>query len=157
MKVDCTIDGKTLTLTLNSNKPLSKILRENIGNDTVNTCTECCGRCIVLMDDEPVLSCLVPAFELNGKNITTFENFQRTRQMKDIEKAYEAAGVHPCCDCYPSRSLLIESLVNEGVEDRDVLKRELSIVKCSCMDVDDQISVVHKAIEMRRNRRVRRS
>ena len=33
MKIDCTIDGKTLTLSLNSDKPLSLILRENTGDD----------------------------------------------------------------------------------------------------------------------------
>ena len=32
MKIDCNIDGKTLTLSLNSNKPLSLILQENLDN-----------------------------------------------------------------------------------------------------------------------------
>ena len=41
MKIDCSIDGKTLTLSLNSNKPLSLILSENIGDGAaVNHCSK---------------------------------------------------------------------------------------------------------------------
>ena len=86
MKIDCTIDGKTLTLSLNSDKPLSLILRENMGNEeTVNHCNGMmCGLCTVLVDGKAVLSCMVPAFEIRGKSVITFDSFRRSRVMKDI-------------------------------------------------------------------------
>ena len=84
MKIDCTIDGKTLTLSLNSDKPLSLILRDNTGdNDTVNHCNGAmCGLCTVLVDGKVMLSCMVPAFEIRGKNVTTFESFRKSKKEK---------------------------------------------------------------------------
>ena len=158
MKIDCTIDGKTLTLSLDSVKPLSLILRENIGIDDMNHCNgRGCGLCTVLLDGRAVLACLVPAFELNGKEVITFDAFQRTKGMKDIEKAYETVGASPCTDCYGSRSLLFESLIAEGTTDRSEILKQLSLVRCHCMTPDDQVEIVLKAIEIRRKRNVRRS
>ena len=157
MKIDCTIDGKTLTLSLNSNKPLSLILRENIGIDNINHCNgDMCGLCTVLLDGKAVLSCLVPAFELNGKEVITFDSFQRTKGMKDIEKAYEIVGASPCTNCYSSRTMLFESLINEGITDRSEILKQLSLIKCHCMVPDDEVEIVHKAIDLRRKRNVRR-
>ena len=159
MKIDCTIDGKTLTLSLNSDKPLSLILRENMGDDgAVNHCNgEMCGLCTVLVDGKAMLSCMVPAFEIRGKNVVTFESFRRTRNMKDIEKAYESVGAYPCPDCYASRTMIFESLIDEGVSDSTQILKELSMVRCPCMDPDDEIRIVQKGIELRRKRNVRRT
>ena len=159
MKIDCSIDGKTLTLSLNSNKPLSLILTENIGDSsTVNHCKgNMCGLCAVLVDGKPTLSCMVPAFEIRGKEIITFEGFQKTRGMKDIEKAYETVGAAPCPDCYESRTMIFESLISDGISDADEIRKELSIIRCNCLDPEDAVNIVMKGIDIRRKRRVRRS
>jgi len=159
VKIDCTVDGKTLTLSLNSNKPLSLILQENLDIQTLSS--HCrgmlCGLCAVLIDGRAELACMVPAFELRGKNITTFDQFQKTRNMKDIAKAYEMLGVEPCQDCYASRSIIFESILNSGETSPSEIKRILSAVRCSCMESDDEVNIVMKAVEIRRKRNVRRS
>ena len=66
---------------------------------------------------------MVPALELQGKEVTTFEAYSKTRNIKDIEKAYEAIGTMPCEECYASHTLLIESLVAQGETRRDVIIR----------------------------------
>lgn len=159
MRIECTIDGKTLTLSLNSNKPLSLILNENLDSSSVNVhCRgKMCGLCAVLINGKAVLSCMVPAFELQGKDITTFEAFQRSKEMKDIERAYELTGRTPCQECYVSRSIMIESLVSQNETRPDVIKREMSILDCSCLSAEDNVAIVTKAVEIRRKRRVRRS
>ncbi len=159
MKIDCTVDGKTLTLSLNSNKPLSLILQENLDVQTLSShCRgKLCGLCAVLIDGRAALSCMVPAFELRGKNITTFDQFQKTRNMKDIAKAYEILGVEPCQDCYASRSIIFESILNSGETNPSEIKRTLSAVRCPCMESDDEVNIVMKAMEIRRKRNVRRS
>lgn len=159
MKIDCIVDGKTLTLSLNSNKPLSLILQENLDIQSVTShCRgKMCGLCAVLIDGKAELSCMVPAFELRGKEITTFDQFQKTRNIKDISKAYELLSIEPCSDCYASRSIIFESILNSGETRPDEIKRLLSAVHCSCMESDDEVSIVMKAMEIRRKRNVRRS
>ena len=79
MKIDCTVDGKTLTLSLNSNKPLSLILQENLDNqsNTAHCKGRMCGLCAVLIDGKAELSCMVPAFELKGRNIMTLSESKK--------------------------------------------------------------------------------
>ena len=116
-----------------------------------------CGLCAVLVDGKPTLSCMVPAFEIRGKEIITFEGFQKTRGMKDIEKAYETVGAAPCPDCYESRTMIFESLISDGISDADEILKELSIIRCNCLDPEDAVNIVMKGIDIRRKRRVRRS
>ena len=143
MKVDCTIDGKTLSLSLNSDKPLSLIINENLGAGSGTY--HCNG-----------ISCLVPAFELRGKEVQTFDGFRRTKAFKDLEKAYDAVGAYPCSDCYEARSIIFHSLIADDVTDRSEILKELSVIKCSCMDPDDQVAIVKQGMAIRSGKRVRR-
>lgn len=115
MRLNCNINGTQYSLVVNSDKPLSHILREQIITFAENS--QClgssCGNCIVMINGNATLSCLVPAFKLNGATILTFEGFQKTRFCRDIERAYADTGIQPCPQCYPSKTLIIESILNK--------------------------------------------
>ena len=115
MRLNCNINGSQYSLVVNSDKPLSQILREQIISFAENS--QClgasCGNCIVLINGNAALSCLVPAFKLNGASILTFEGFQKTRFCHDIERAYADVGNQPCPQCYPSKTIIIESILNK--------------------------------------------
>ena len=183
MKIECTIDGKALSLSVNSNKPLSLILMEDVGNRTViSHCKgKACGNCIVLLNDEATLSCVVPAFRLKDATIKTFESYQKTRQYRDIERAYKATGNTPCPNCYASKTLIIESILDEltnnrskgrdtsnfpfgsqaeeeeEVLDKKAIIQELSLNTCQCMDMSEMLQIVEIALTYRRRKRVRRN
>lgn len=115
MRLNCNINGSQYSLVVNSDKPLNQILRELIITFAENS--QCqgasCGNCIVLINGDAALSCLVPAFKLNGASILTFEGFQKTRFCHDIERAYADIGNQPCPQCYPSKTIIIESILNK--------------------------------------------
>ena len=159
MKIDCVIDGKALSLSLNSNKPLSLILAEDIQNASISShCNgQMCGLCVVLMDGKAVLSCLIPAFEIRGKTIITFEGYAKTKNAKDIEKAYDLTHLRPCQSCYNARTLLIESLLSSNLTSREDVIREMESLKCHCLEAGDVIRIVQAANEIRRKRHARRS
>lgn len=159
MTVSCTIDGTILTLSLNSNKPLSLILMENLSNPTIKARCEGrqCGGCIVLMDGKAVPSCMVPAFEIRDKVITTFSSFKLTNECKDIEKAYSAIGYKPCENCYNSKTFVIESIISRYVKNDLVLNKmdilqEYNMIKCRCLDLNDFIRIVEEALTIRKRR-----
>ena len=165
MKLECTIDSKALTLHVNSTKPLSLMLIEDVGvKSMLSHCRgNACGNCIVLVDDVAVLSCIVPACRLKDAKIRTFETFHRTRLCRDIERAYRVSGNKPCPDCYASKTLLIESILTElmgssrsreeGVVDEKAIMQELSLNTCPCMDVTELLAITIQAFEYRRRRR----
>ena len=159
MKIDCTIDGKALSLSINSNKPLSLILEEDIQNTSISShCSgRMCGLCVVLMDGKAVLSCLVPAFEIRGKSIITFEGYAKTRNAKDIEKAYDLTHMRPCSSCYNSRTLIIESLLSSNLTSKEDIIREMEMLKCPCLEYKDIVKIVQAASEIRRQRHARRT
>ena len=115
MRLNCNINGSQYSLVVNSDKPLSEILKEQIITFAENS--QCmgasCGNCIVLINGSAALSCLLPAFKLNGASILTFEGFQKTRFCHDIERAYADIGNQPCPQCYASKTIIIESILNK--------------------------------------------
>ncbi|MFA6775630.1 MAG: 2Fe-2S iron-sulfur cluster-binding protein, partial [Sphaerochaetaceae bacterium] len=184
MNLDCTIDGKGLSLSVNSNKPLLLILTEDVGIKSLNS--NChgthCGNCLVLVNDVVVLSCLMPAFRLKDATIQTFEGFSKTRQCRDIERAYQVSGNKPCPNCYASKTLLIESILQSltgehhaGREitmpgrihnqivgdtkqlDEDSITKELALNTCQCMDTGELLQIVEIALSYRRRKNVRRA
>ncbi len=181
MKIECTIDGKALSLSVNSNKPLSLILIEDVGNRSIiSHCKgKACGNCIVLLNDEAVLSCLIPAFRLRDATVKTFESYQKTRLYRDIQRAYKATGNTPCPNCYASKTLIIESILQEATNnrgnktlgranvsrhisnedesalDKQAIVGELSLNTCQCMDMAEMLQIVEIALTYRRRKRVR--
>lgn len=183
MKIECSIDGKALSLSVNSNKPLSLILMEDVGNRSLMSHCQGngCGNCIVLLNEEAVLSCMVPAFRLKEATITTFDSFQKTRQCRDIERAYHATGNTPCPNCYASKTLIIESILqdltnsqpgknsstltgrlrfsndsDDSFDEKNIIQ-ELSLNTCNCMDMSEMLQIVELALGYRRRKRVRRN
>ncbi len=69
------VNGTQELLQVPSNMTLLHALREKLGfTGTKNGCEAGeCGACTVLVDGEPMNSCLVLAVELDGKEITTIE------------------------------------------------------------------------------------
>jgi carbon-monoxide dehydrogenase small subunit len=154
---------------------------EEAGNQSLNS--RCrgnnCGNCIVLLNGEAVLSCMIPAFRLRGADIKTFDSFQKTRACHDIERAYAATGSKPCPNCYAAKTLIIESIL-QGLErpddsqpfplpargrvqnlteelDPENIIQELELNRCRCMDSAELLQIVNIAAGYRRRRRVRRN
>ncbi len=183
MKIECTVDGKHLSLSVNSEKPLSLILMEEVGIHSLDSrCRgDNCGNCIVLLEGEAVLSCMVPAFKLRGATIRTFESFQKTRACHDIERAYQTSGAKPCPNCYAAKTLLIQSILQslerqggdgrrsfvhsskQSTEDiapaldTQMIIQELGLNTCRCLDAAELLQIVNIADGYRRRRIVRRS
>ena len=165
MKIDLTVDGKFLSLSLSSDKPLNLLLKEDIEIESLSAyCNgKVCGNCIVLLEGQAVLSCLIPAFEVRNRNVTTFDGFSHTRDYRDIERAMQSENVHFCPRCQASHVLLIESIVrryetsSRDMDEEEILQ-EAGLVKCDCNDSKSFLSVVKQALENRRKRRnVRRA
>jgi len=175
MKLNCTIDGTQHSMIVNADKPLNLILRE--AADSFPIASRClhasCGNCMVLINGSAALSCLIPAFRVNGAAILTYAGFRKTRFCHDIERAYAETDTRPCSQCYASKTLLIGSLLNRydqtratlhmdlrdenrqttSILDQDYIEKEMGINMCSCT----QFTQIEKVIELAYTYRRRRS
>ncbi|HWN40647.1 MAG TPA: 2Fe-2S iron-sulfur cluster-binding protein, partial [Thermoanaerobaculia bacterium] len=76
MNVPFTVNGESVEIDGHAMERLLDVLRTQLGlTGTKEGCGEGeCGACTVLLDGEPVLSCLVPLLQCTGRQIETVES-----------------------------------------------------------------------------------
>jgi len=142
--MDKTIEVKMIKLNINgidydasveSQWTLVYVLREILGlTGTKHVCGNGeCGNCTVLINDKPVLSCLVLAIECQGKKITTIEGLADGDKLHPIQQAFIDNHAIACGHCTPAMVLtayaLLKSNPDPGEED---IKRAISGTLCRC-------------------------
>jgi len=102
MKLDCQVNGERRTLEGAPMDRLLDVLRESLGlTGTKEGCGEGeCGACTVLLDGSPVVSCLVPLVQCEGRVIETVEGVAEGPQREFLERFIAAGGVQ-CGACTP--------------------------------------------------------
>ena len=97
------LNGSPVKLTLGTELTLLWVLRTEFG--LTGTKFGCglgfCGACTILLEGEPVRSCLVPASDANGKKVLTIEGLARNGQLHPIQKAFAAHDALQCGYCTP--------------------------------------------------------
>ncbi len=135
IEIEFTINGKKRRIFVKPNDLLINIIR----NDLYLTGSKygCgigeCGACTVLLDGEPVLSCLTLAVTVNGKEITTIEGLAKRDELHPMQKAFLKNGAVQCGFCTPGMILTATALLKENpdaTEDeiRDYMRGNL----CRC-------------------------
>jgi carbon-monoxide dehydrogenase small subunit/xanthine dehydrogenase small subunit len=102
LKAELMVNGKAVILEGHPMARLLDLLREDLGlAGTKEGCGEGeCGACTVLMDGEPILSCLIPLVQCEGRTIETVEAVANN-QAKDFVDRFVAAGGVQCGACTP--------------------------------------------------------
>jgi carbon-monoxide dehydrogenase small subunit len=111
--INLTINNEAEQVVVPSNMTLMQMLREKVAlTGTKNGCSAGeCGACTVMMNGEPVNSCMVLAVECDGARIVTVEGLAGDKQLDPIQDAIIQAGGVQCGFCTPgilisSRALL---------------------------------------------------
>jgi len=92
-----------------------------------------CGACLILMDDRPALSCILPAFELRFREVWTMEGLSDRDEFTDIVSGFKEARVRLCSSCAPARALAVEALLRQTVRPSARQIREtVESVQCAC-------------------------
>ncbi|HER23931.1 MAG TPA: (2Fe-2S)-binding protein [Candidatus Atribacteria bacterium] len=73
-----------------------------------------CGACTVLLDGEPVLSCLTLAATVDGKEITTIEGLAKGNELHPIQISFLKNAAVQCGFCTPSMILTATALLKEN-------------------------------------------
>ena len=142
------VNGTQELLQVPSNMTLLHALREKLGfTGTKNGCEAGeCGACTVLVDGEPVNSCLVLAVELDGKEITTIEGLSENGQLSPLQQAFADLNAVQCGYCTPGMLMAATALLNRNPHPSATDIQEAMIGNlCRCTGYQRIIDAVMKA------------
>src|SRR5512136_960869 len=115
-KINITVNGGLEELTVPSNMTLMRMLRESLAlTGTKNGCSAGeCGACTVLLNGEPVNSCMVLAAECDGAEVVTVEGLAHEKQLVPVQEALIEAGGVQCGFCTPGMLISAHALLGRN-------------------------------------------
>jgi len=147
-KITITVNGQTETHQVPSNMTLLHLLREQMGlTGTKNGCEAGeCGACTVLVEGEPVNSCLVLAVELDGREITTIEGLASNGKLTPLQQAFADLNAVQCGYCTPGVLLAATALLRRNPKPTEEdIQRALVGNLCRCTGYQRIIDAIIQA------------
>ena len=143
------LNGNTVKVAVGPGTLLIDLLRETFGlTGTKAGCREGeCGACTVLVDGEPYNSCLMPAFKVQGRDVTTIEGLQKADGSLDpIQEAFMEVGAAQCGFCTPGMIMNAKALLSSNRNPDEIeIRKALSGVLCRCTGYRKIVQAVKNA------------
>ena len=110
------LNGREAELVTDPNQILLWVLRNHFG--LTGTKYGCgigfCGACTVLIDDEPVRSCMIPVSDVAGKNVVTIEGLTTDEKLHPVQQAFIDHDALQCGFCTPGMVLTAVGLLGKN-------------------------------------------
>jgi carbon-monoxide dehydrogenase small subunit len=129
------VNGEPLEAAFAPHKTLLEVLREDLALPGTKHGCELgeCGTCAVLIDGEPVLSCLVLGLECEGRHVETVEGMAGKDGLHPLQKAFVDLGAAQCGYCTPGFLLTARALLEENPRPtREEIQEALAGNLCRC-------------------------
>jgi carbon-monoxide dehydrogenase small subunit len=134
-RITLTVNGEFEMVDVPSNLTLLGLLREKLAlTATKNGCSAGeCGACTVLMNGEPVNSCMVLAVECDGAKIITVEGLADDGRLDPVQQAIIDAGGVQCGFCIPGVLITARALLDRNPHPSEYEIREALVGNlCRC-------------------------
>jgi carbon-monoxide dehydrogenase small subunit len=142
------VNHEPVDVLVDPSKTLLEVLREDL--QLTGTKHGCelgeCGTCAVLVDGEPVLSCLLIAAECQGRDVATIEGLAEHGRLHPLQEEFADRGAAQCGYCTPGILLTAKALLDrEPHPSRDRIREALSGNLCRCTGYNQIIEAVEAA------------
>jgi carbon-monoxide dehydrogenase small subunit len=152
--VTLTVNGREHEVLLESRKTLADVLRHDLGLTGTHLGCEhgICGACTVLLDGEPVRSCLVFGVQADGHEVRTVEGLADGDRLNDLQEAFSRHHGLQCGFCTPGFLMLAEAyLATDPEPDREEVRDVVSANLCRCTGYQGIVDAVHDVATRRRD------
>lgn len=152
MKIELTINGDLYRREVAPDSTLLDVLRDDLGlTGTKWGCkTGDCGACTVLVDGEPVTSCIQLALQVEGREITTIEGLDRDGGLDAVQSAFVSNGAAQCGFCTPGMILAVEALLLANpAPDETGVREALAGNLCRCTGYNKIVDAALEAAAIR--------
>jgi carbon-monoxide dehydrogenase small subunit len=152
MKIGVTlnVNGRDCPVKVEPRKTLADTIREECGQTGTHTGCEhgVCGACTVLLDGEPVRSCLLFAVQAAGRRIRTVEGLADGDKLHPLQRAFIEHHGLQCGFCTPGFLMLAAGMLERdpGIGDEALLDA-LSSNLCRCTGYQNIVKAVRAAAD----------
>ena len=142
------LNGSPTQLSVDPNFLLMWVLRNELG--LTGTKFGCglgfCGSCTVIMDDEPVRSCMIPVSDAEGKKVLTIEGLAKNGSLHSIQKSFMELDALQCGYCTPGMIMNAYGLLIKNPEpSRKEIIEGMEENLCRCGSHGRIIEAIQKA------------
>jgi carbon-monoxide dehydrogenase small subunit len=158
IRLNLTVNGEPVDALADDYKTLLEVLREDLGlTGTKHGCELGeCGACAVLVDGQPLLSCLLLAVECGGRSVTTVEGLAVGGRLHPLQACFADLGAAQCGYCTPGVLMTAKALLDrEPHPSRERIREALSGNLCRCTgyaQIIDAVEAAAQATEAERDR-----
>lgn len=150
MRIELTVNGEARRGNVDAETRLIDLLREEFALTSVKEGCGMgeCGACTVLLNGDPVCSCLVPAVQARGAEVITVEGLEKDGQLSRIQRAFLDNDATQCGFCTPGMILTAKALLDKNPHpSRGQIKKALAGNICRCTGFIPIIDAVQAAAE----------
>jgi len=133
--ISITVNGKGYNIEVENTWTLLELLRDTLNLiGTKKGCEEGeCGACTVIMNGQPVNSCLILAAEVDGANILTIEGLDRNGKLNPVQESFKKHGALQCGYCTPGMIMSTQALLDQKRNPScEEIKQALAGNLCRC-------------------------
>ncbi|MEU6779819.1 (2Fe-2S)-binding protein [Nonomuraea angiospora] len=150
-EITLVVNGTARRVGVPARRLLSDCLRHDLGLTGTHVGCEhgVCGCCTVLLDGEPIRSCLTFAVSVDGSEITTVEGLGSESALSPVQRAFAECHGLQCGFCTPGFLCTVTALLrdNPAPTDDEVLEG-ISGNLCRCTGYQNIVKAVHRAAEL---------
>ena len=150
--ITTTVNGRTYALPVDPDRTLLDFLRDELGLTGTKRGCEIgeCGACTVLLDDEPVNSCLVLAPQIDGRKVLTVEGLASAGELDSLQRSFlEHDAVH-CGFCTPGMLMSARALLERNADpDEREIRTAIAGNLCRCTGYTQIVEAIQKAAKQR--------
>jgi carbon-monoxide dehydrogenase small subunit len=146
--IEVCVNGSQQRLNVQANMTLLQMLREKMAlTGTKNGCEAGeCGACTVLVDGEPINSCMMLAVEADCKKVLTVEGLSADEELSALQAAFIAANAVQCGFCTPGMLMSAHGLLLRNPEPtEEEIKEALVGNLCRCTGYGRIVQAVQSA------------
>ena len=146
--VSFTLNGKPVEVMVKPLTTVQRVLREQLGyTATKSGCRQGgCGSCTVLVNGEPMLSCLLPVEEIEGQAVMTLEGLTENGNLHPIQEAFFEKFAIQCGYCTPGMIMVSKALLDQNPQPtRAEIVAALTGNYCRCTGYEPIIQAIADA------------
>nr|WP_127092252.1 (2Fe-2S)-binding protein [Aquabacter cavernae] len=152
LPVTLTVNGTAVSRMVAPRTTLADFVRTDLQLTGTHTGCEmgACGACLVLMNGEPVHSCLVFAIQADGAAIETVEGLTERGAIEDLQRAFHERNALQCGFCTPGMLVTGHAILEKGgLPDREHIRDALSGNYCRCTGYEAIVDAIERALRER--------